>query len=599
MRTRGQDASATAGTSRVLLAFDDDRGRALMREWFAGMPGYEVAVAAEPADVPAEFDICVCDEEAVRRLLPVLEERQRAADPIFLPCVLLVTDRSAHSRAEVRRAVETETDLEIHETATLPVDQAEFRRRLENLLRGREASLRLADRKQQYRELVRLAPDGILLVRDDRIAYANEAAADLFGRESAGAVVGAPLSEHIYQDDTAIQAALDAVDTEGSTDSYAEGRVETLDGTVREVEVAGVEIRFEGEPTTQLVLRDVTERKEREEQLTLFERAIETAVQGVTIADARQDDMPLIYLNEAFEEITGYTVPECLGENCRFLQGEGTDEETVAEIRRALDEETPVSVEILNYRKDGTPFWNQLDIVPVRDESGTVTHYLGLQQDVTGRIEREQRLSVLDRVLRHNVRNRGNVIRARAEQIRRGEVDSPAEVAGDIVDSVDELVSITDQVRAFRSVISGEHDELVEHDVVDLLERVRDGLRAESGGSGPTVEIDAPEGVRISAHPMLPFGLGELLRQVHGESARVTVRVRVQEETVTIGFVVGAGAISRAEKEVIRQVRETPVEHSQGLEMWLIRWIVAASGGDLFLEDDDGLAICMRLQTPG
>ncbi|MFB6219745.1 MAG: PAS domain-containing protein, partial [Halobacteriaceae archaeon] len=74
-----------------------------------------------------------------------------------------------------------------------------------------------------------------------------------------------------------------------------------------------------------------------------------------------------------------------LGENCRFLQGEDTDPETVATISEAIDAEESVSVEILNYRKDGTPFWNQLDIVPVTDGEGEVTHFLGLQRDITAR----------------------------------------------------------------------------------------------------------------------------------------------------------------------------------------------------------------------
>ncbi|ERH11551.1 MAG: PAS sensor histidine kinase, partial [halophilic archaeon J07HB67] len=112
-----------------------------------------------------------------------------------------------------------------------------------------------------------------------------------------------------------------------------------------------------------------------------------------------------------------------LGRNCRFLQGDGTDEETVARLRRAIDDERPVSVELLNYRADGTSFWNQLDVVPIRDDEGSVTHYLGLQQDVTERRTRQERLSVLDRVLRHNIRNRTNVIVGTAELLIDAERD--------------------------------------------------------------------------------------------------------------------------------------------------------------------------------
>jgi len=86
-----------------------------------------------------------------------------------------------------------------------------------------------------------------------------------------------------------------------------------------------------------------------------------------TIADARLPDQPLIYVNERFERLTGYRREEILGTNCRFLQGPNPHRDTVDEIRRALAEERECMVEILNYRTNGTPFWNRLSITPVRD----------------------------------------------------------------------------------------------------------------------------------------------------------------------------------------------------------------------------------------
>jgi hypothetical protein len=85
-------------------------------------------------------------------------------------------------------------------------------------------------------------------------------------------------------------------------------------------------------------------------------------------------------------------VAEVLGRNCRFLQGPDTDPAAVAEIRAAVDEKRACVVEILNYRRDGTPFWNRLSITPVRNERGEVTHYIGIQSDVTARREAENGL---------------------------------------------------------------------------------------------------------------------------------------------------------------------------------------------------------------
>jgi phosphoserine phosphatase RsbU/P len=119
--------------------------------------------------------------------------------------------------------------------------------------------------------------------------------------------------------------------------------------------------------------------------LALKERALDVAAEGVTIADARHPDRPLIYANQGFERMTGYAVSEVLGRNCRFLQGPDTDQSAMAEVRAALAEARPCVVEILNYRKDGGTFWNRLSITPVRASSGDLTHFIGVQSDVTAR----------------------------------------------------------------------------------------------------------------------------------------------------------------------------------------------------------------------
>lgn len=124
---------------------------------------------------------------------------------------------------------------------------------------------------------------------------------------------------------------------------------------------------------------------ELSKQLLLKDRALAGAAEGITIADARLPDRPLIYVNDGFERLTGYRAGDILGSNCRFLQGDETDPATRDEIRQALREERPCTVEILNYRRDGTPFWNRLSITPVRDEAGTVTHFIGIQSDITSR----------------------------------------------------------------------------------------------------------------------------------------------------------------------------------------------------------------------
>ena len=102
----------------------------------------------------------------------------------------------------------------------------------------------------------------------------------------------------------------------------------------------------------------------------LKERALAAAAEGITIADALAKDRPLIYVNEGFERLTGYSIAETLGSNCRFLQGPETNPETVRELSEAISQDRYCDVELVNYRKDGTPFWNRLSITPIRDKTG-------------------------------------------------------------------------------------------------------------------------------------------------------------------------------------------------------------------------------------
>ncbi|QSG04494.1 bacterio-opsin activator domain-containing protein [Halapricum desulfuricans] len=129
-----------------------------------------------------------------------------------------------------------------------------------------------------------------------------------------------------------------------------------------------------------------------EEEQRLKERAMDEAPVGMTIADATLPDEPLIYVNDAFERITGYSKQETVGVNCRFLQGPDTDIEKTHEIRDALDAGESVSVEMRNYHKDGSEFWNELKITPIRDDEGEITNFVAFQQDVTGRKEAELQL---------------------------------------------------------------------------------------------------------------------------------------------------------------------------------------------------------------
>ncbi|QDU78777.1 Blue-light photoreceptor [Polystyrenella longa] len=136
------------------------------------------------------------------------------------------------------------------------------------------------------------------------------------------------------------------------------------------------------------------------QELRLNHRAMESTGEGITIADARLPDIPIIYANKAFYQLTGYSAEDVIDHNCRFLQGSETNPATVEQIREAIKNSREVTVEILNYRKDGTTFWNRLRITPILDADNRVTHFVGVQFDITRRVEAEKKLQAANLQLR-------------------------------------------------------------------------------------------------------------------------------------------------------------------------------------------------------
>lgn len=128
------------------------------------------------------------------------------------------------------------------------------------------------------------------------------------------------------------------------------------------------------------------------EELHLNRRIFRSVTSGISVADALEPDFPLVYVNPAFEVMTGYSLEEVVGRNCRLLQREDRDQPGLAVIRQALRERREATAVLRNYRKDGSAFWNELALSPIRDRYGVVTHFVGIQNDVTARIAFEDAL---------------------------------------------------------------------------------------------------------------------------------------------------------------------------------------------------------------
>ena len=167
----------------------------------------------------------------------------------------------------------------------------------------------------------------------------------------------------------------------------------TRAGNTLWTEVTTFGVWLDGRECRQVIANDISARRSAEERLQLLQRAVESSINGIVISDPRQPDNPIIYVNPAFEEMSGYSAAEAVGRNCRFLQDDTTSQSELDILRAALREQTDCNVILSNRRKDGTHFWNHLFLSPVRDEDGQLVNYVGVQNDLTERHRVEAELA--------------------------------------------------------------------------------------------------------------------------------------------------------------------------------------------------------------
>jgi PAS domain S-box-containing protein len=465
---------------------------------------------------------------------------------------------------------------------------------------------------EKYRTLVEAAPNAIVLAEADtgRIVEANERAVELTGR-SQERLLGTPVFELNPAEHRERYADVLRDGDRRSVERFPDGtpfEVERPDGERVPVELSTRQLALDGDTYVQGIFRDISDRRERERELQVKDRAIDEAGVGITIADATDPDESLVYVNDGFCELTGYDRADAVGENCRFLQGSDTDEEAVAEVRAALDANEPVTTELLNYRADGTPFWNELSITPVT-RKGRVTHFIGVQQDRTEQRRRDQLIGVLNRVLRHNIRNDMSVVLSSAEFLAESATDGEAAHVRRIRERAESLVARSEKAQALESAVRRDRDLRP----VDAVPVVRDAVEQLSGEHGTDVATDCPPAATVLATDRLSDVVTELLEnaRVHGGDG---VRVEVDTEpdgpgtgtdgdrddccVVAIRVHDDGPGLPAHEQRALESREETPLDHGSGLGLWLVKWLVTGFGGSVTATVDDGTTVTVRLPTP-
>ncbi len=356
-------------------------------------------------------------------------------------------------RVQARQALSADTDPHrlVHE---LQVHEIELAMQVEEL---RASQAEVEAERARFVDLYDFAPMGYLtLQRDGRVASANLAAASMLGVNRATLLRGT-FAQYVDAVDRPVLAAALASCSESAPRVHCEVQLATPSSRRRFVHVECVRT---ADDSIRASVLDITDRRIAEEQLWLRDRAIQLLPHGIVITDPRQPDNPIIYVNAGFEALSGYPASEAIGRNCRFLQGVDTDPETVRTIREAVTLGLSCAVEILNYRKSGEPYWSGLSITPVRDETGRLVQFIGVQVDISERrtleraLQEAQRMESVGRLaggIAHDFNNLLTVINGSSDYLQ-GELRTDEALRGvalDIVDASARATMLTRQLLAF------------------------------------------------------------------------------------------------------------------------------------------------------
>ncbi len=416
--------------------------------------------------------------------------------------------------------------------------------------------------------------------------YVSPAVERLLGYEPE-ALLGEPFVAVLAADSTETALDLYRRVLSGEAVTAAELGLEAADGTVRTFEINARPFEKSTAEYTgiQGTARDVTEREERERELGIKNHAMDEARLGIVISDGTRDNNPITDVNEEFCTLTGYDHDTVLGRNCRFLQGEATDPEAVTQLRDAIAAGEPVSVDIVNYRASGRAFWNEVSITPVETEAGEVAQYIGFQQNITDRKRRKQLLDVMNRVLRHNLRNELSIILA-ANELRGDDAD---EQRATVRAAAGRLLSLADRARDVYLYTQRDRDpERIDPETLfgDLSEAF------DNEQPDATLELTIDTDRDAVAGDELRDTVSELVENaiVHDPAAdtRVEVSARDDGDEIVLTVTDDGPGIGDMETAVVEAGRESPLEHGSGLGLWFVNWVVTRYGGSFQVAARDG-----------
>ena len=326
----------------------------------------------------------------------------------------------------------------------------------------------------RYRRLFESAKDGIFILdaTSGKIVDVNPFLCELTGYARAEFLDRYIWEVGVFKDIAASKEVFAELQARAYV-RYEHLPLETRDGKKIAVEFVSNVYLVEGGRVIQCNVRDITARKQAEDDLGMRDHAIQAVSQGIVISDPTLPDNPVIYVSPGFTRLTGYSAEDAIGHNCRFLAGKDTDPALMRQLGRAVAAHLPCTVEILNYRKDGTSFWNELAISPVLDLHGHVTHFVGVQTDVTERRSlaaqflQSQKMEAVGQLaggVAHDFNNLLSVILSYAELVAE-ELPAGAPMRADVLEIRTAALRATDLTR---QLLAFSRRQVLEPKVLDL-----------------------------------------------------------------------------------------------------------------------------------
>jgi len=344
--------------------------------------------------------------------------------------------------------------------------------------------------------------------------------------------------------------------------------------------------------------REITGIEAREEA-ELFQEAVARAGSAVSILDA---DGTVEYVNEAFEELTGYSSAELTGDRLQRLLSDESDVALQSVRRRVLEGDTWEG-ELEIRTRDGQRRYVEQTLAPIQGFGDGRERLIAVGADLTESRRQRQQLEVLFRVLRHNFRNQLNIIKGYGDILRAAETDADRDAAAaTVTQTVDDLLTISDQTQRIERTFTTEDTQ----ETAPFTEVVRSACRRILS-ENPTAEasVTVPD-IDGRVNPELGTAVRELTRNAithtDAESPSVDVRVEVVQRTpfpeATIRIADTGRGIPDDERAVLREGEETPLLHGSGLGLWLVHWIVTELGGRIDITDNDPQGSIVTLTIP-